>query len=69
MTKPLVVAREDFIDNLVNLINESHLPMFIIRDVLESIKKEVDESAGKEFMTAKEQYEKSLSEESSKQEE
>ena len=34
MNKPITVAREDFIENLVKLINESELPIFIVRNEL-----------------------------------
>ncbi len=34
MNKPITVAREDFIENLVKIINESELPIFVVRNEL-----------------------------------
>lgn len=39
MEKPLVIARSEFVDNVCNLINESGLPAFVMREVLERITK------------------------------
>lgn len=36
MDKPITVARHDFMDGLVDLINSSGLPAFMIVDVFES---------------------------------
>ena len=36
MDKPITVARKEFMDGLVDLINSSGLPAFIIVDVFES---------------------------------
>lgn len=36
MDKPITVARKEFLDNLVELINTSKLPAFMIVDVFES---------------------------------
>ncbi len=34
MNKPITIAREDFIENLVKIINDSGLPIFVVRDEL-----------------------------------
>lgn len=41
MDKPLVVARAEFIDAIVNTINESGLPAFVMRETLDSIRGEL----------------------------
>ena len=34
MTKPITVARQEFTQALVNLVNESQLPAFVLRSAL-----------------------------------
>ncbi len=58
MEKPLTVAREEFVTNLVNLVNESGLPMFVVLDVLKSAVSEVQEAAKLQYEKEKEAYEK-----------
>ena len=36
MTKPLTVARKEFADGLVALINASGLPAFVIREIIKN---------------------------------
>lgn len=67
--KPLVVARNDFVNDVVNLINEAELPMFAIGDVLKEVLLQVKEQADAEYEAAKKQYEKELKEEPAKKEE
>lgn len=61
MQKPLVVARQDFVANIVKLINEAgtELPMFVIDDVLDDVRKQVQAEAQKQYQSAKEQWESS----------
>lgn len=56
MNKPLVIARSEFVDNICGIINESGLPAFVMREVLERIVKTLSdleqaelEAAGKEW--------------------
>lgn len=37
MDKPITVARQDFLDGMVELINGSRLPAFVVVDALESV--------------------------------
>lgn len=43
ITKPITIAKEDFSKNVVDLINNSHLPFFVIeyllKDLIEDVKK------------------------------
>ena len=63
MQKPLVLARKEFIDALVVLINDSGLPLFIVNDVLASTRAEVQAHMQEEYEIAKQQYESALSNE------
>lgn len=60
MNKPLVLARQDFIDDIVSLINNSQLPMFAVYDVLNDVQKEVKIKAREQYEEAKDIYEKAL---------
>lgn len=60
MQKPIVVARQEFIDNLVNLINSSQIPMFAVYDILDDVQKEVKVKAREQYEEAKDIYEKAL---------
>lgn len=62
MEKPITVAREDFVNDLVSLINNSQLPMFVVLDVLRSTTDEVREAAKRQYEVEKEKYKKSLEE-------
>ena len=69
MQKPIVVARQDFITEIVELINkygQSGLPMFAILDILGDVQKEVQTAAQNQYKTALEQYEKESSAEAEK---
>ena len=37
MNKPITVARQEFTENLVNLVNNSGLPAFVMRSALSQI--------------------------------
>ncbi len=64
--KPLTVARQEFLENLANIINESELPAFIIGDILNNVLSEVRALAERQYNNDKENYEKSLVENESK---
>ena len=64
MEKPLSVAREDFVNELVELINNSGLPMFVVLDVLKGATEEVNDAAARQYEQEKMEYEKSKEEES-----
>lgn len=57
MEKPLTVAREEFVEDLINLVNKSNLPMFIILDVLKSAVSEVQDAAKIQYEKEKKLYE------------
>lgn len=63
MERPLSVAREDFVDALVALINNSGLPMFVVLDVLKGAEAEVKSAAQAQYEQDKKAYEESKNEE------
>lgn len=62
MNKPLTVARREFTENLVKLLNESKLPAFVTADILRQCVAELDNLAKQQYETEKAEYEKSLKE-------
>lgn len=62
MERPLSVAREEFVDELVALINNSGLPMFVVLEVLKGAVEEVRGAAQKQYEQDKLEYEKSKEE-------
>lgn len=69
MQKPIVVARQDFLNDAVTLINkygQAGLPMFVMSDILVEVNKEVQSKSREQYEVAKTQYEKALSEEATK---
>ena len=57
MDKPITVAREEFIEALVKLVNESGLPMFAVEDILKNIAAEVKMAAQQQYEADKKRYE------------
>lgn len=51
MDKPITVARKDFLNDLVDLINKSGLPSFIVSDVMKLTLVQVDDLAEKQYHT------------------
>lgn len=49
MEKPITVAREELISQIVDTINQSGLPAFVIADSLKDIHKEVCDQAKKQY--------------------
>lgn len=62
MEKPLSVVREEFVDKLVSLINNSGVPMFVVLDVLKGAVEEVRDAARREYDEDLRKYEKSQEE-------
>lgn len=55
--KPITIVREEFVNNLVELINSSGLPFFVVLDVLKSTEVEVKAAAAKQYEKDKLAYE------------
>lgn len=58
--KPITVVRQEFIDGLVDYINNSGLPLFIIEPILKDIYMEVKAMSQNQYELEKSQYEKQL---------
>lgn len=58
--KPMTVAKEDFVNNLTDIINNSGLPAFVIEPVMKDMYFEVRDVAKKQYQQDKEQYESAL---------
>lgn len=67
MNKPLTVARQEFAENIVELINNTRLPAFVMMDILKSCEAELTALSQRQYEQEKAEYEKSLEE--SKEEE
>ena len=62
INKPILLCREEFTKNLVKLINESQLPVFIVEYILKDILSEVHTATQQEFESEKQTYEKQIKE-------
>ena len=58
--KPITVAYDDFINELLKLINNSHLPFFIIETVLKDFITEVHQGTQQQLQEDKMRYNKEL---------
>jgi hypothetical protein len=57
LEKPITLVREDFINNIVDLCNNSGLPFFMIEDVLKSLVQEIHAASIHQIESDKKQYE------------
>lgn len=57
MDKPITVARQEFMDDLVSLINNSGLPAFILTPILEGMTRKVAELEYQQYEADKASYE------------
>lgn len=62
INKPTTIVRQEFIDNLKKLINNSELPAFVIEPVLRDFLEEVKMVVKKQYEIDKSYYEKIISE-------
>lgn len=62
MNKPLTVARQEFVDSLVALINESGLPAFILREVIAKTDTELARVEQEQYQQEKKAWEESQTE-------
>ena len=54
--KPMNLIREDFITNVVMLINESNLPLFVVEDTLRMLLANVSDLARKQLEQDRQMY-------------
>lgn len=57
-SKPITLLRQEYMDNLLELSNNSGLPMFCIEDVLKNFIQQVHIASVQQYESDKEQYEK-----------
>lgn len=60
MNKPISIVREEFKNDLIDLINKSGLQMFIIEPILHSVLTEVRSVANAQLEMDKKRYNESL---------
>ena len=62
IVKPVTLIRQEFIDTLVDEINNCQLPMFVIEPILQDLLDQVRTVAQKQYESDKKQYEEQLKE-------
>lgn len=60
VNKPITIARQDFIDSIVDLCNNANLPYFCIESVLKDVLSEVHQACAKQLEMDKKKYEAEL---------
>jgi hypothetical protein len=58
MDKPITILHQEFMENIATLINESHLPAFVIRSLLKEVVAQLDVIVEKQYITDKTNYDK-----------
>jgi hypothetical protein len=58
--KPLSVVRQEFIEKIVEEINNCGLPLFVVEPILKDLLNEVSASVKKQYEIEKVQYEQAL---------
>lgn len=60
IVKPITLIRQEFVDTLVEEINNCQLPMFVIEPILQDLLDQVKAMAQKQYEADKIQYEAQL---------
>lgn len=63
MNKPLTIARQEFAESLINIINGAELPAFVVSGVLKETLAEVDKIAAQQYENDRQQWEKEKADE------
>lgn len=66
--KPITVIRQEFIDAISNAINNSNLPLFVVEPILRDVYLEVKSLSQKQYEIEKAEYEKTIQEVQTKNE-
>jgi len=61
IVKPVTLIRQEFVDTLVEEINNCQLPMFVIEPILQDLLDQVKVMVQKQYEADKAQYEAQLS--------
>lgn len=59
MDKPLTVARQEFAENIVEVINNSGLPAFVMLEIIQSCERELTKLSQTQYEKDKAEYEES----------
>lgn len=62
IVKPISVVRQEFIEQLIDDVNNCQLPMFVVEPILEDLLKMVRTAAQEQYKNEKAQYEAQLKE-------
>lgn len=60
VTKPILVAREEFMEQLVNLVNDSGLPLVLIEPIIDGLASNIKQTIANQLVQEKENYAKEL---------
>lgn len=60
MNKPITVARQLFIEKIINDINESGLPFFVVHDTISSLLPELSKQADIQLENDRKAYNESI---------
>lgn len=60
INKPLSIARQEFIEKMVEEINTCGLPLFVVEPILRDLLNEVSIASKRQYETEKAQYEQAL---------
>lgn len=60
VTKPTLVAREEFMEQLVNLVNDSGLPLVLIEPIIDGLASNIKQTIANQLVQEKENYKKEL---------
>ena len=66
MMKPMSLVRQEFIEKLVDDVNNCQLPLFVVEPILEDLLKMVKNAAQEQYKAEKAQYEAQLKEQKAK---
>lgn len=58
--KPVTLAKEDFMEGLLALTNDSHLPLFIVEYILKDFLNEIHIASRQQLEADKAEYQKQL---------
>lgn len=57
MDKPIMVARQEFIEKLVNLLNTSNLPVFVLHPIIKDVYLELEHAMLDRYQNERRAYE------------
>lgn len=60
--KPILLRRQEFTNNIIQMINDSQLPVFIVEYILKDILTEVHSATQQQFESEKVTYKKQINE-------